>query len=143
MMDQTLFPEVPENHPDKPLPHNGTTTSKLAAETMKPFATSQEIRVFEFIKERDDYGATDEEQQLSLGMTGNSQRPRRRRLVERGLVADSKTTRKTSSGSDAIVWVAVSPDQPPVADSKANWPTGGKSNPNKSDSAEFVPDFAI
>ena len=35
----------PEDDPDKPSPHNGTTTSKLDTDTMTPFATSQKIRV--------------------------------------------------------------------------------------------------
>ena len=134
MTDRTLFPDVPENHPDKPLPHNGTSTSKLAADTMKPFVGKQRERVLEFINAQI---------QDALTMNESSERPRRVRLVELGHVADSHNMRMTRSGCPAKVWVAVSPDQLPVADSKANWPTGGKSNPNKSDSAEFVPDFAI
>lgn len=140
MTDRKLFPE---DDPGKPLPHNGTSTSKLAADRMKPFAPKQAERVFEFIKSQGDHGATDEEIQTALKMSGNSERPRRHRLLQQGKVRDSKNMRPTESGTPATVWVAVSPDHPPVAASNATWPTDDKSNPNKSDSAEFVSDFAI
>ena len=136
MTERSLFNE---DDPRKPLPHNGTATSKLAASTMRQNATSQEVRVFEFIQAQGERGATDEEIQTALDMTGNSQRPRRGRLVERGHVADSLNMRMTRSGRPATVWVAVSIDQPPVAQSKADWPTDGKSNPNKADSVEAHP----
>ena len=139
MTDRTLFDGEPPNK----LPHNRTDTSRLSAELAKPFANQQLARVYHHFVDRGDDGTTDEEQQDALNMTGNSQRPRRCRLVNLGLVKDSGNMRRTRAGRPATVWVRVRLDQPPVADSKADWPTGGKSNPNKSDSAEFVPDFAI
>lgn len=145
MTDRTLFPDDRPDNDHRPdnLPHNHTATSKLAAESMKPFAGPQLMRVFRFLESRSDRGATDEEQQDALSMSGNSQRPRRNRLVELGRVKDSDNMRMTRSGNPAIVWIVAPPGQVPPARSKATWPTDGKSNPNKRDSAEFVPDFTI
>lgn len=139
MTDRTLFPD---DRPDN-LPHNHTATSRLAAKLAKPFAGKQLERVFEFIKSRANHGATDEEIQSGLNMSGNSERPRRKRLVDLGRVTDSRNLRMTQAGNPATVWIAVPPDQVPPVRSKANWPTDGKSNPNKANSAEFVPDFTI
>ena len=50
-------------------------------------------------------GATDEEIQNALGMNPSTQRPRRIELVKRGVVVDSGTTRKTTSGRSATVWI--------------------------------------
>ena len=50
-------------------------------------------------------GLTDDEIGATLELGGNSVRPRRRELVERGLVADSGDRRKTATGRRAIVWV--------------------------------------
>lgn len=135
MMNRTLFPDKP--------PHNRTDTSKLAADLMQPFVGKQRERVFEFIKSQAEHGATDEEIQDGLNMSGNSERPRRSRLVELGRVADSHNMRMTRSGRPATVWIVAPPDQPPAVASKPNWPTDRRSNPDKVDSAEFVPDFAI
>ncbi len=68
MTDRTLFPD---ERPDKP-PHNHTDTSKLAANLMKPFVGKQRERVFEFIKSQAEHGATDEEIQDGLNLSGNS-----------------------------------------------------------------------
>lgn len=52
-------------------------------------------------------GATDEEAQDGLGMTGNTYRPRRIELWHNGLVVDSGRTRKTRAKREAVVWKAV------------------------------------
>lgn len=59
-------------------------------------------------------GATDEELEKALGIKGSTQRPRRRELEQQGLIQDSGLRRLTSSGREAIVWVAVE-DPMPVA----------------------------
>ena len=107
MTEPRLFPDDP---PDKP-PHNGTDASKLAAETMKPFIGQQRERVLQFIQQCGANGATDEEIQDALKMRGDSERPRRNRLVEWGRIRDSGNLRKTRSGRPATVWVAN--DSPP------------------------------
>ncbi len=87
---------------------SGSETSKAAAEKAKPNAASQRARVLKLITEscwRDDPGLTDEEIQDRLGLTGNTQRPRRMELLKTGVVKDSGRTRKTKSGREAVVWV--------------------------------------
>ena len=60
-------------------------------------------RVYECLKLCEN-GATDEEMQVSLEMDGSTQRPRRVRLVELGMVRDSGRTSTTNSGRNAVVW---------------------------------------
>lgn len=124
MTERTLFPT--DDQPDKPLPpktpHNGTPTSRIAAQQAKTFAASQQEQVFAFIKQAGEHGATDQEIQDALNIGESSERPRRVRLVELGRVADSRTMRMTRSECPAKVWVAATSNQPPVAASKADWP---------------------
>ena len=78
-------------------------TSHDAYDEIKPDVPTLRQRVFAFIVRHG--GATDEEMQNTLGMRANTQRPRRRELVQQGMVRDSGKTRKTQSGREAIVWV--------------------------------------
>lgn len=87
-------------------PHNGSATSREAAEEIEPTAATLRAKVFDFIKKHGSNGATDQEIQIALQMQGNTQRPRRKELEEAGLITDSGETRKTTSGRSAIVWIA-------------------------------------
>jgi len=49
-------------------------------------------------------GLTDEEAQNIMGMQGNSYRPCRVTLMDRGFVADSGERRKTKQRKEAVVW---------------------------------------
>ena len=84
-------------------------TSRDAHDDIKPDARTLRERVHAYIIRQG--GATDEEMQHALGMGANTQRPRRRELVQRGLVRDSGKTRKTQAGREAIVWVSRNDDQ--------------------------------
>jgi hypothetical protein len=88
------------------VPHNGTDTSHAAAERITPVAISQAARVFHFIAQCGDEGATDHEVQSELGLTGDSERPRRCSLHRAGLIRDSRQRRKSPTGRQAIVWIA-------------------------------------
>lgn len=102
MTERTLFPDDP---PDK-LPHRrGSTTSRHAAELVKPFANRQLRRVLDFFIERGDDGGTDQECQLATGISGDSQRPRRQWLTQRGYLTNSKNMRLTTKGRSAVVHV--------------------------------------
>ena len=87
-------------------PHSGSATSKAAAEAIRPEAATLSAEVFGFIISTGERGATDHEQQTALGIDGNTQRPRRRALQQRGLIIDSGHRRKTPSGREAVVWIA-------------------------------------
>lgn len=143
MTERTLFDnDDPGKVPPK-TPHNGTPTSRLAAQQAKTFAASQQETVFQFIEQAGEVGATDQEIEHSLGIAGNSVRPRRRKLVELGRIKASGNMRMTTSNSPAVVWIVTPPDERQAVVSKSNWPTDGRSNPNKADAVEFVPDYAI
>lgn len=139
MPSETLFPD--DGDAGKPLPHNRTATSKLAANLMRPFADEQAKRVCDFIAGQSQHGATDPEIQAALKMFGDSERPRRRRLVLQGRVKDSGNMRLSPSGRPATVWVAVSPDERTAEKSKTNWPTGGKTKPSSSSADDSAPDM--
>lgn len=97
-------------------PHNGTPTSKAAAEAIAPTAATLRAKVLAFIRECGERGATDEEIQNALDMVGNTERPRRGELSAAMLIGQvwvtsdgtaAPLTRKTRSGRQAVVWRAV------------------------------------
>ena len=87
-------------------PHSGSATSKAAAEAIRPEAGTLSAAVFAFIVGTGERGATDAEIQRGLRIEGNTQRPRRRALQQRGLIIDSGHRRKTPAGRLAAVWIA-------------------------------------
>ena len=105
MKPATLFPDdFGDPTQSNPLPkpvHNGTETSRKAAERVQPKAKKQAVRVLEFIDSRGEFGATDKETQSVLEMPGDSQRPRRVWLTKQGYV--KKKPDVTRDGS--TVWV--------------------------------------
>lgn len=100
-----LFDLGPPRAPDPPAV--AVETSKAAAEQIKPDAATLRGIVLQLIVERAEHGATDEEIQRGLGLSGDTERPRRWELEKAGLVRDSGQRRRTSSGREATVWVAV------------------------------------
>lgn len=88
------------------VPANDTDTSRAAARRISPLASALTARVFHFIASRADDGATDFEVQDGLGLSGDTERPRRWTLQKCGLVRDSGLRRKSPSGRAAIVYVA-------------------------------------
>ena len=95
------------------LPHNGTPTSRAAAESKRD-AELQRAQVLAFITSQGSYGATDLEIQAATGIKGDSERPRRGELEGTDklptlicpLVQLGKpVTRKTPSGRQAQVYV--------------------------------------
>lgn len=87
-------------------------TSKAAARSVKSTRGKTMQMVLDRIRAfagdpYGDPGATDEEIQRDLGMSGNTERPARVALVQQGLVKDSLRERKTVAGRAAVVWVAV------------------------------------
>ncbi len=95
-------PEPSTNTPGK-VGREHPETAKKAADRIQPATGTQRQRVLTALAEVTD-GMTDEELQSVLTMNPSSQRPRRIELVEQGWVEDSGTRRKTTSGTEAIVW---------------------------------------
>jgi predicted transcriptional regulator len=86
-------------------PHSNATTSRAAAESVKPHATRLARLVLEHVRARG--GLTSAEAESELGLIHQTASARLRELVKLGLVADSGETRPTPSGRRAIVWRAV------------------------------------
>lgn len=99
----------PKQHP---IPHNKSETSQAAAESIRPVANALGNQIYEFIKSRGPHGATDQEVQTELDISGDTQRPRRDRLHKAGLIRRSGEKRETPSGRWADVWVAVQDTAP-------------------------------
>lgn len=118
MKSKTLFPEDEFDNPidrrkrlpdEEPMPkpyHNRVATSCDAAERVRRSVNPQARRVFDFIESRGDFGATDKEQQTALGMSGDSQRPRRVWLRDNGFVQAKGNPMRPELRQRSIVWVA-------------------------------------
>lgn len=76
-----------------------------------PNARTIRSEIFEAIK-ASEYGLTDEQIQLNLGLFGNTERPRRGELVKQGRIQQFGT-RETESGRQAVVWIANEFPMPP------------------------------
>ena len=78
-------------------------TSRAAAEAIAPkFGTITRDVLLQLSRFPD--GLTDEEGQQAAGMQGNSYRPCRVALMDKGFVVDSGHRRKTHQRKDAVVW---------------------------------------
>jgi len=85
-------------------PHQAhSDTSTAAAQAIAPkFGTITRTVLVELSKYP--HGLTDEEAQNIIGMQGNSYRPCRVTLMDKGLVSDTGNRRKTHQRKDAVVW---------------------------------------
>ena len=80
-------------------------TSALAALNALPKSGSKRRRVYEYLKQTG--GATDEEIERALGISGNTVRPTRGSLVKDKFVIATDLERPTLAGNMAIVWKAL------------------------------------
>ena len=64
-----------------------------------------QTKVLEYLRMRQDYGGTDQEIAVFLGMPENTARPRRIELTNSGLVVSAGFTRLTKSRRPATVWM--------------------------------------
>jgi hypothetical protein len=80
-------------------------TSIQAQIKAAPRMSEKRARVFQYLVDRMERGATDQEMQAALKMSGDTLRPTRGKLLKEGLIYDSGTTRKNENGNDCIVWV--------------------------------------
>ena len=79
-------------------------TSASAAINALPKSGSKRRRVYEYLKQTG--GATDEEIERALGISGNTVRPTRGSLVKDKFVYATDLERPTLAGNMAIVWKA-------------------------------------
>jgi hypothetical protein len=88
------------------VPHNGTDTSRAAAESMAPHVSEIERNVLDFVIDAGPRGATCDEAETLLEYTHQTASARLRGLVLKGLIRDSGARRPTRSGRAARVYVA-------------------------------------
>lgn len=92
---------------DKTHAYKGRTdTSAAAAESIEGETGTLRRKVFDFIISRGARGATLNEMEELLPMTGNTLRPRRKELEGMGAVVDSGKRRINKGGRETIVWAA-------------------------------------
>lgn len=87
-------------------PHNGTSTSRAAAVAVQPKTATLREQVYAAIVVCGAHGATDEELQVALGMSGDTERPRRVELVKAHRIRPAGFTRPTTHSKEAVVYVA-------------------------------------
>ncbi|MBL8827825.1 MAG: hypothetical protein JNM18_12680 [Planctomycetaceae bacterium] len=87
-------------------PHNGTDTSRDAAEFVRPRATQMGLDVLRFIVDRFDAGATADEAGAMLGMRPQTVSARCCELLRKQWIRRSGQKRPTSSGCPAHVYLA-------------------------------------
>jgi hypothetical protein len=80
-------------------------TSAAAALRALPRTGTYRKRIYDYLIECG--GATDEEIEHALGISGNTVRPTRGSLVKDRLVVETDVERPTHSGNMAIVWMAL------------------------------------
>lgn len=100
--DEPQAPPTPKSYPHKPGAKK-RETSFAAAEAMAPRAGTLREQVLEEIRR---CPATPDEVAQRLKVTVLATRPRVTELSKLGLVVDSGSRRKNSSGRTAIVWRA-------------------------------------
>lgn len=88
-------------------PHSGPETSREAAEAITADCSRLQRAVLAFLQLRSDYGATRQEIEQCLNLTGNTVRPRIKELEAKGLIEVTEATRLTSSGRRANVIKAI------------------------------------
>jgi len=80
-------------------------TSVAAYEKARPKFGSNRARVYQQILDKQEYGATDQELQQALNLSGDTLRPARLSLLKENLIYDSGKTRQNANGNECIVWV--------------------------------------
>lgn len=100
-MQDTLF----DLEQQAPPPFSNDTTSREAAESIRQDASVLRELVYRDIRQSGARGRTDEEIQDALGLSGNTERPRRWELAKADRIVESGERRLTRSGRRAAVWV--------------------------------------
>jgi len=84
------------------IPYSNPTTSRDAAETVRPHLAELEQKVLDAIRAR--RGATCDEVETMTGLSHQTASARIRGLALKGRIQDAGETRATRSGRKAIVW---------------------------------------
>ena len=103
---------------------SASQTSYQAAERILPHRGRMLAQVLEFVRDRGDLGATDEEIREGTGLKADTSRARRCEARDAGLLVDSGRRRLTTSGRAAVAWVSI--------DAPGGCPAAGEKNLGRS-----------
>ena len=92
-------------------------TSDEAARRIAGHSGTVRERILTYLRDRGPEGVTDHEGEQTLGIRPQTYTPRRRELVQLGLVTDSGTRRPTDTGRPAAAWIAAEHAERPEAGS--------------------------
>ena len=98
-------PLVTFSYPDAP-GYSNPTTSKDAAESMKPKASALRLRILAELQVRGSFGATCDELEQAMNLPHQTVSARLREMALKGAIGDSGQKRATRSGRAAIIWHA-------------------------------------
>ena len=84
-------------------PHNGSPTSRAAAEAITLTAGTLRALVMTYIRDQGEHGATRQEIEDALQISGDTIRPRCKELLAMGLIHATTATRPTVAGRSAVV----------------------------------------
>lgn len=87
------------------LSRKARATSRKAAEKVLPKTGTLRKQVYDFLVQRGDFGATDQEMEVILGISGNTIRPTRISLMDDGWIVDSQKVRRNEAGNECVVWI--------------------------------------
>lgn len=99
-MQSSIF-DITDNY------HQGNEYSVLANESVREIKVRLRSMVVSFVSEQGEYGATSDEVEQALGMPHQTASARLTEAKALGMVEDSGRKRKTRSGRNAAVLVAV------------------------------------
>ena len=86
-------------------------TSIAAKIKAEPRLSSRRAMIYLYLRDQQEKGATDQEMQKALNMSGDTLRPTRGSLLKDGLIYDSGKIRKNENGNECIVWLPTSISQ--------------------------------
>ena len=87
------------------VPHNGTDTSRMAAEAVRSSAESMRVQVLRLVSDAGDYGLTCDEIQVATKMLPQTASARCNDLKQLRIIVDSGRRRPTRTGCKARVYV--------------------------------------
>jgi hypothetical protein len=105
-------PEEVQTEPVPPFEPSSETSTEAATEKDEDSRVTERRRVYEYIYDKGDYGATREEIEFGLSLSGNTVRPRVWELLGSGgrhkpAIFESSDRRPTTSGRRAAVLKAL------------------------------------
>jgi len=85
-------------------------TSIATADAVLPKTGTWRRKIYDYVQARGFDGATDQEIEIALQLSGNTERPTRITLVRDGYLIDTGRIRKNQLGHDCIVWACANQD---------------------------------